>query len=64
MICSNLGMWFRVRAPYLILLEGDSLLEGVRDEGVYVGREDPGLGQQDRWGACGCRRSTSDFTFS
>lgn len=44
MICSNLGMWFRVRVLYFILLEGDLLLEGVRDEGVYVGREDFGFG--------------------
>ena len=33
MICSNLKVWFRVRALYLILLEEDSLLEEVRDEG-------------------------------
>lgn len=34
MIYSNLRMWFRVRALYLILLERDLLLEEVRDEGV------------------------------
>lgn len=35
-------MRYRVRALSLILLEEDSLLEEVRDEGSWEGREGPG----------------------